>query len=142
MVILDTNVLSALMRERPDTAVVAWLDRLPSESVWTTAVTAFEIRFGLEIMAKGRRRSRLERDVARLLDEDLERRILPFDRAAADEAGRLAAAARASGHTIEIQDVQIAGIARARRAALATGNSRHFAGAGIVLIDPWRESGS
>ena len=141
MIVLDTNVLSALMRDRPDPAVVAWLDGVPSKSVWTTAVTAFEIRFGLEILVQGRRRSRLERAFDRLLEEDLERRVLPFDRAAADEAARLAAAGRASGRTVEIQDVQIAGIVRTRHAALATGNGRHFQQAGIALIDPWQNPG-
>lgn len=141
MFVLDTNVLSALMRERPDPAVVAWLDGLPSQSVWTTAVTVFEIRFGLAIMAEGRRRSRLERDFERLVEEDLERRVLPFDGPAAEAAALLAAEARASGRPIEIQDVQIAGITLARRAALATGNVRHFRDAGIALIDPWRAAG-
>jgi predicted nucleic acid-binding protein len=140
VVILDTNVLSALMQERPEPAVVAWLDGLASESIWTTAVTVFEIRFGLELLVPGHWRTRLEADFGRLLDEDLERRILPFDQAAAFEAAAIVAAARAAGRPVEVQDVQIAGIARSRRAALATRNARHFRDAGIPLIDPWQPS--
>jgi toxin FitB len=140
MVILDTNILSALMRDRPEPPVVAWLDGLAPESIWTTAVTTFEIRFGLERLPRGRRRTRLEGDFERLIEEDLERRVLPFDHAAAVEAAGIAMAARASGRTVEIQDVQIAGIARSRRATLATRNRRHFGDAGIPLVDPWQPS--
>jgi predicted nucleic acid-binding protein len=140
VVILDTNVLSALMRDRPERVVVAWLDGLAPESIWTTAVTVFEIRFGLELLPPGRRRTGLEADFHRLLEEDLERRILPFDQAAAVEAAAIAAAARAAGRPVEVQDVQIGGIARSRRAALATRNGRHFRDAGIPLIDPWQPS--
>jgi predicted nucleic acid-binding protein len=139
VVVLDTNVLSALMRERPEPRVVAWLDSLPPESVWTTAITAFEIHFGLELLPPGRRRTRLAAEFGRLIEEDLERRVLPFDSAAAAAAAGVAAAARAAGRTIEIQDAQIAGIVRSRRGALATRNARHFQDAGISLIDPWEE---
>jgi predicted nucleic acid-binding protein len=142
VIVLDTNVLSALMRERPDPLVVEWLDAAPAESVWITAVTVLEIRFGIELVAEGRRRARLEEAFGRLLDEDLERRVLPFDAPAADAAGRIAAEARAAGRAIEVQDAQIAGTVRARRGALATGNGRHFRDAGIALIDPWRRSGT
>lgn len=140
MIILDTNVLSALMRERPDPTVVAWLDSVPAESVWTTSITVFEIGFGLEIMAKGRRRARLEREFGRLIEEDIERRVLPFDGGAAGEAACLAATARALGRSVEVQDVQIAGIARLRRGSLATGNVHHFADMGISVIDPWQRA--
>jgi predicted nucleic acid-binding protein len=138
VVILDTNVMSALMRDDPDPAVIACLDSLPRASVWTTAITTFEIRFGLRLLPPGRRRTRLEEGFARVLAEDLERRILAFDEAAAAEAAALAAASRAAGRTVEVQDVQIAGIVRSRRATLATRNRRHFRDAGIPLIDPWQ----
>lgn len=137
MILLDTNVLSALMQRDVDPAVMAWLDSQPSESIWTTSVTVFEIRFGLEILASGRRRRLLEDAFEKTLEEDFEGRIVPFDEAAAQAAGRIAAARRRIGRTIEIRDVQIAGIASARKAAIATRNLRHFEGLGPELIDPW-----
>ncbi len=137
MIVLDTNVVSALMRREPDPIVVAWLDRVPAESIWTTAITIFEIRLGLEILAAGRRRRELEEAFAKALEEDLENRVLPLDQAAAQAAGRIAAERRRAGRTVEIRDVQIAGIVAVRKATLATGNLRHFEGCGLVLVDPW-----
>lgn len=137
MIVLDTNVVSALMRSEPDPLVVTWLDGLPPESVWTTSVTVFEIRLGLEILAAGQRRSQLEEAFAKALEEDFENRVLPFDQAAAQAAGRIAAERRRAGRTVEIRDVQIAGIVNARKATLATRNTRHFEGCGLVLVDPW-----
>lgn len=139
MILLDTNVLSALMQREPDEAVVAWLDRQPSESIWTTSITVFEVRMGLELLAKGRRRSRLEKEFDRLLAEDLDGRVQCFDRAAADAAGTIAASRQRAGRTVEIRDVQIAGIASVRKATLATRNVRHFEGLGIRLVDPWQK---
>lgn len=137
MIVLDTNVLSALMRSEPEPAVVKWLNGLPPESVWTTSITVFEVRLGLEILAAGRRRRQLEDAFARALEEDFEGRVLPFDQAAAQAAGRIAAERRRAGRAIEIRDVQIAGIISARRATLATRNIRHFEECGLVLVDPW-----
>lgn len=137
MILLDTNVLSALMRREADPIVIAWLDAQPPESVWTTAITIFEIRFGLEILVKGPRRKALEDAFSRALNEDFNDRVLPFDDAAARASAVIAARQREAGRPVEIRDVEIAGIAAARRATLATRNTRHFDGAGIALIDPW-----
>lgn len=137
MIVLDTNVVSALMRREPDPVVVAWLDSLPAESVWTTSVTVFEVRLGLEILEAGRRRRQLEEAFAKTLEEDFENRVLPFDEASAQAAGRIAAERRRAGRTVEVRDVQIAGIVKARKATLATRNTRHFEGCGLVLVDPW-----
>ncbi len=138
MIILDTNVLSALMMSRPEKQVVDWLDAQPSESIWTTSVTVFEVSFGLAILPKGKRRTSLEQAFADALAEDLGDRVLAFDEDAARHAAALAARARRSGGPVEIRDVQIAGIAAARRASLATRNSKHFEAFGTKLIDPWR----
>ncbi len=137
MIVLDTNVVSALMQGEPDPLVVRWLDGLPPESIWTTSVTVFEIRLGLEILAEGRRRRQLEEAFAKSLEEDFEGRALPFDLAAAQAAGRIAAERRRAGRTGEIRDIQIAGIVNIRKATLATRNTRHFEGCGLVLVDPW-----
>ena len=137
MILLDTNVLSALMQREVDSVVVAWLDSQPPESIWTTSVTVFEIRFGLEILASGRRRRSLEEAFERMLKEDFEGRIVPFDETAAQAAARIAGERRRLRRPIEIRDLQIAGIAAARKAAIATRNVRHFEGLGPELIDPW-----
>ena len=137
MILLDTNVVSALMRRDTDDAVVAWLNDQPAESIWTTSVTVFEVRLGLEILDVGRRRRALEQAFDDLLRLDLQNRIQPFDDAAATAAADIAAKQRRSGRTVEIRDVQIAGIARARKATLATRNTRHFTGTGVPLVDPW-----
>jgi toxin FitB len=79
MVIIDTNVLSALMRERPDPVVVKWLDQQSFQSIWTTSVTIFEIRFGIAILAAGRRQARLNAALEHLINETLDRRVAVFD---------------------------------------------------------------
>ena len=137
MIILDTNILGALMRPVPDTAVVRWLDQQPAESIWITSITLFEARFGLALLPSGRRRQRLESEFDRLLREDLENRVLDFDSVAATEAASLAAARQKSGRPVDMRDTQIAGIALARHATLATRNVRHFADLEISIVDPW-----
>jgi len=137
VILLDTNVISALMQSSPDPAIVVWLDRQPPESVWTTAVTVFEVRFGLEFLATGRRCRQLEEAFVGALAEDFEGRVLPFDHSAAQAAAPMAAARRRAGRTLEIRDLQIAGIAAARKATLATRNVRHFEGFGLAVVDPW-----
>lgn len=138
MIILDTNVLSALMRQVPEAPVVAWLDRQPAESVWITSITLFEARLGLALLPKGRRQQTLEAAFGRLLEEDLENRILDFDSAAATEAASLAAARQKAGRSVDMRDTQIVGIALARRATLATRNVRHFQDLNVPVVDPWK----
>lgn len=137
MIVLDTNVVSALMRREADPSIIDWLDLQPSESVWTTAVTVFEVRFGLELLAPGRRRRQLEDAFSRALDEDFQGRILPFDRESAQEAASRAAERRTVGKPVDFRDIEIAGIVSARRATLATRNVRHFQDLRIELVDPW-----
>ena len=139
MIVLDTNVLSALMRRAPEPPVVAWLDRQPTESVWITSITLFEARLGLALLPKGRRRQALEVSFARLLDEDLENRVLDFDTAAATEAASLAAERQRAGRPVDMRDTQIAGIALARRATIATRNVRHFLDLNVSVVDPWED---
>ncbi|MDK9722327.1 MAG: type II toxin-antitoxin system VapC family toxin [Rhodospirillales bacterium] len=136
MIILDTNVLSAVMRRDADPAIVSWLDRQSSESLWITTITVFEIRFGLELLPNSHKRQALEKAFAQALEEDFQRRILPFDFRAAEEAAMLAARRRNAGQTVEFRDTQIAGIALARQATLATRNVRHFQDVPVTIIDP------
>jgi predicted nucleic acid-binding protein len=137
MILLDTNVVSALMRRDPEPVVVAWLDDQPAESIWTTSITVFEVRTGLELLKPGRRRQQLERSFGALLADELEGRVQSFDQAAALAAGSIAATQQSAGRAVEIRDVEIAGIATARKAVIATRNIRHFEGLGIDLMDPW-----
>jgi len=137
MIILDTNVLSALMRTTPETTVVTWLDRQPAESIWITSITLFEARLGMALLPKGKRRQTLEAAFAQLLEDDLENRVLDFDAAAATEAAALAADRQRAGRPVDIRDTQIAGIALARHAVVATRNVRHFSDLKVPVVDPW-----
>lgn len=137
MIILDTNVLSTLMQKEPERAVVAWVDRQPAESVWITSITLFETHLGLALLPAGRRQQTLQAAFAQLLEQDLENRVLDFDGAAAVEAAALAAERQRAGRPVDMRDTQIAGIALARRATLATRNVRHFADLKVPVVDPW-----
>lgn len=137
MILLDTNVLSALMRQKPDTEVIQWLDRQPRTSVWTTAITVFEIRFGLQVMATGKRRSLLLAAFDRLLNEMIEQRIAHFDNAAAQQAADLMAARQKQGRSGELRDTMIAGIVLASHATLATRNVKHFDDIASSVVNPW-----
>ena len=128
MIVLDTNVLSALMRTNPEVVVVEWLDRQPADSVWLTSITVLEARFGLALLPKGRRRSGLERAFDRVLAEDLSNRVLALDSMAAVTAAQLAADRQRAGRVADLRDTLIAGIAQSRRATIATRNTRHFEG--------------
>jgi Predicted nucleic acid-binding protein, contains PIN domain len=137
VIILDTNVVSAVMQERPPEVVVGWLDRQPRTSVWTTAVSVLEIRLRLEIMADGRRKASLIRAFERLIAETLERRIASFDTSAAQETAILMGFRQLRGQARDLRDSMIASIALARHATLATRNVKHFADLGLEIVDPW-----
>jgi toxin FitB len=136
MIILDTNVLSALMLRIPDSKVATWLDEQPVTSVWTTSVTIFEIRFVLEAMPLGSRRDSLFQDFGRLL-ASINHRIVSFDYEAAQQAGVLMASRKLKRRPRELRDIMIAGIVLAHHAALATRNLSHFDDLSVPLIDPW-----
>jgi toxin FitB len=137
VIVLDTNVLSALMRTNPESVVVDWLDRQPADSVWLTSITVFEARFGLALLPKGRRRSGLERAFDRVLIEDLSNLVLALDSMAAMTAAQLAVDRQRTGRVADLRDTLIAGIAQSRRATIATRNTRHFEGLDVPVVDPW-----
>lgn len=137
MIVLDTNVLSALMRRTPERQVVAWLDRQAPESVWITSITLFEARYGLALLPKGRRRQSLEVAFEQMMAEDLKGRVLDFDRPAAEAAADLAAERQRNGKPVDMRDTQIAGIVLARQARLATRNVRHFLDLSVEVMNPW-----
>jgi predicted nucleic acid-binding protein len=137
MLVLDTNVLSVLIKDAPDELVESWLDRQADVSVWTTTITVFEIRYGLAIMPAGRRQSAMVAAFERTIDESLEGRVLPMDRVGAEQAALLMAQRRAAGRPIDLRDTMIAGIVLAQRATLVTRNVRDFSDLGLSIIDPW-----
>lgn len=137
MIILDTNVISALIRSPADEKVIAWLDRQPRSSIWTTSITLLELYYGLQIMAAGRKRSVLMERLETLVKETLDRRIAGFEISAAGHAADLMAARKKLGRPVELRDTMIAGIALASNAVLVTRNKSHFDDAPISVIDPW-----
>ena len=137
MIVLDTNVISEFMRKRPESQVINWLDMQPAESIWTTAISVYEIRFGLEMLDDGARKKQLQDIFKTVISHDLSNRVLDFDNTAANEAALISANGRNTGRSIEIRDALIAGLVRSRRAALATRNVKHFENTGITVINPW-----
>jgi len=138
MIVLDTNVLSELMRPQPSARVVNWVAQQPAADLFTTAITEAEIFYGIELLAKGKRRDGLLAAAEGMFSEDLAGRVLAFETDAARHFAGIAAHRRVLGRPISHADAQIAAIARAHRAKLATGNGPDFADCSIVVIDPWR----
>jgi predicted nucleic acid-binding protein len=139
MIILDSNVLSELMRPKPEARVIAWLDSQSPTSIWTTSVTVFEIRFGLQVMPAGKRRTIYTQGFERLLD-GIDHRIAPFDTEAAQQASALMALRKIRGRPRELRDTMIAGIVVSRHATLATRNTSHFDDVSATMVDPWTVS--
>ena len=114
VILLDTNVISAVMQSQPDPAVVSWLDDQSSQDVWVPSVVVFELRYGVATLPSGQRRRSLEQGLNQLLKQLLQER-----------------------RSVDLRDTLIAGIALARGAQLATRNTRHFSDTSIGLINPF-----
>jgi predicted nucleic acid-binding protein len=137
MIVLDTNVLSELMRAQAEPAVVDWLDRQEQESLAITAVTVAELLYGIARLPDGHRKTGLQEAALQMLDEEFAGRVLPFDEDAAVHYAALVSLREYAGRPISMADAQIAAICRHHAAALATRNSQDFEGVGIVLANPW-----
>jgi predicted nucleic acid-binding protein len=137
MIVLDTNVVSEFMLPKPDARVIRWLDEQPRASIWTSSVTVFEIRFGLETMPAGKRQASLAAWFEGWLVEVVQQRIAIYDEAAARAAANLASQREKRGRPGELRDTMIAGIVLASRAALATRNVRHFDDIAKSVVNPW-----
>jgi len=137
MIILDTNILSELMRPAPEAVVEQWLAEQPEASVFISAITEAELRYGAKIMPAGKRQTALVAEIEGTIGEDFGGRILPFDSHAAVAFAEIAAQRRQSGRPISQADAQIAAIARSRGASLATRNVSDFEDCGIDVINPW-----
>lgn len=137
MIVLDTNVVSELMRPSPDPAVEAWVAGQPAPSLFLTVISEAELRYGVAIMPAGRRRDVIAAGIEGMLTEDFAGRILPFDSDAARAYATIAAERRAAGRPISQADCQIAAIVRCRGAAIATRNTGDFESCGVEVISPW-----
>jgi predicted nucleic acid-binding protein len=132
MLVLDTNVISEALREKPDPAILAWLDAQPRASLFTTTITLAEIKYGIAIMPAGKRKSTLL-TATTLMFED----VLPFDSDAAEAYAAIGAERRLAGQPIDGPDCQIAAITQSRGGRLATRNVSDFANCGIDIVNPW-----
>ncbi len=137
MILIDTNVLSELMRPEPNDAVVGWVDSQKKSKIGVSSITVGEILYGIESLAKGRRKQRLLEAVAAMFDEDFMGRVYPFDGPAAIEYAQILNSREKIGRPISMPDAQIASICRVIGSALATRNIKDFDNTGIELINPW-----
>lgn len=137
MIILDTNVISELLRSQPHPYVLEWVNKQSERDLFVTSISEAELRYGVEILPAGGRRERLLDEVDGMLREDFFGRILPFDSASAQAYAVIAASRRVGGRPINHADCQIAAIARSRGASVATRDMDDFQGAGIDLTNPW-----
>jgi predicted nucleic acid-binding protein len=138
MIVLDTNVVSELMRREPHPAVRAWVAARPRAALFVASVSKAEILYGIALLAQGQRRRDLAAAAEAMFAEDFAGRILAFDAAAAVHYARLAAARRQAGRPIEAFDALIAATAAAAGAAVATRDAAGFSGCGLTLLDPWQ----
>ena len=137
MILLDTNVLSELMKPAPSEQVVNWISSRPATSLFVTVLTQAELLYGVELLAEGRRKTALRNAVDAMFKQDFAERILNFDTAAAVEFADIAAKRDKVGKPISQIDAQIAAIARSRGAKIATRNVKDFEHCGVEIINPW-----
>ena len=136
MIVLDTNVISAMVQANEIPVVTRWLDGEDAARIHTTAVTIHELRFGVERLPRGRRRTSLDADLDRVLSV-LADRVLPLDRATAQVSSRLQAERENAGQPMDLADCLIAGIVAHHKAILATRNTHHFRGLPFTIVNPW-----
>ncbi|MGJ4893238.1 type II toxin-antitoxin system VapC family toxin [Bradyrhizobium sp. HKCCYLR20261] len=140
MIIIDTNVISEVMRPVPASAVLGWFAAQDASELYLSAVSEAELRVGVAVMPSGKRREALMATIDAMIDQDFAGRILPFDSSAAKAYAAIAAVRRALGRPIMDADCQIAAIAQVAGAALATRNVADFNGCGLRIINPWQSS--
>ena len=137
MILVDTDVISELMRTEPSSLVLSWFGTQDASALFLSAITEAELRTGVSILPMGQRRERLMAAIDAVIDEDFADRVLPFDSQAAKAYAGIAAARRAAGRPIADADCQIAAIALGLGASVATRNVKDFEGCGVPLINPW-----
>jgi toxin FitB len=135
--LLDTNVLSELLKRQPDQRVVEWLASMPADDLFVSAVTEAEMMLGARLLPAGKRRAALEEALGGMFDHDFAGRILPFDRPAVTAYVEIVGQRRKIGRPISQFDAQIAATALCRELSLATRNTADFEACGLHVIDPW-----
>ena len=138
MPLLDTNVVSELMKVAPNAGVLAWIDRLPRSELFVAAITQAELLYGVALLPAGRRRDEIARAVNTVFSDLFRERVLPFDSAAASAYAEISAKRRRAGRPISAFDAAIAATARSQKVSLATRNLSDFVGCEVELIDPWK----
>ena len=137
MIVLDTNVVSEMMRIAPDAKVEKWLDAQVADELWLNSIVIAELMFGAARLPEGAKKRQLLKAIQGTVEEDYAGRILSFDLEAAAAYAEIAARCMAKGRPIDMADAQIAAICWAQNATLATRNTKHFEGLGLNLINPW-----
>lgn len=138
MIVLDTNVISELMKDEPERKVMRWVDSLEWLKVFTTAITRAELLYGAAILPAGKRRTDLERQFVKMFESELRDRVLSFDCRSADPFAEIRARRRRAGREIKSPDAMIAAICAQYGYAIGTREVGGFSGCGIEVIDPWR----
>jgi predicted nucleic acid-binding protein len=139
LIVLDTNVVSEVLRPAPEGRVLEWFARQPRASLFVTTVTRGEILYGIRLLQDGQRKRRLWEAAQAIFNEDFAGQVLSFDSEAADDFADIAARRREAGRPISQFDAMIAAMTRSRGATLATRNSKDFEGCGIEVINPWTD---
>src|SRR3990167_1210359 len=137
MIILDTNIISELMKQAPSHAVIQWIDKENTTQLFITTMTIAEMTYGIEALPSGKRKHSLETSFDNVINEAFKHRVLFFDQLAANYYGKIMGASKISGKPLGILDGQIAAIARANDATVATRNIADFAHCGLSLINPF-----
>lgn len=138
LLLLDTNVVSELIRPYPEQRVLDWFGAQGYDTMAVSVITVMEIRFGIVVLPDGRRRAELDDKFDRFLMLAFTRRVLPFDGTAADACADIRALRKRAGRPIATEDAMIAGVARAHDAGVATRDVGGFAGCGLTVVNPWQ----
>ncbi|MCY1182961.1 Toxin FitB [compost metagenome] len=139
MIILDTNVLTEVLRPVPDPLVLSWLRKQPGASLFSTTITRSEVLYGVRLIPEGQRREALWEAALAIFNEDFAGRVLSFDSDAADAFAEISAARRLAGKPLSQFDAMIAAVARSRGAVLATRNVKDFVECGVEVVNPWQD---
>ena len=140
MIVLDTNVISELMRPAPAPPVLTWLAAQPRSALYTTSINRAELLYGAALLPRGRRRDDIQTAITAIFATEFAGHVLPFDDNAADHYARIVALRRGTGHPIEGFDALIAAVTAAAGFRIATRDQGGFTGCGIDVIDPWKSA--